>query len=102
MVPLLALTKRKEVQRARNMCRFRLRESIEIKEEINVSQKSLDCSHDSDLGRTNEDFGGPGRGYGGEAGRPYQNDIALHKILVLAKDKRQRESLVGVIWLKNP
>jgi hypothetical protein len=44
-------------------------------------------SYDRDLGTPNEDFGGPGVGLGGEAGSPYQNDTALGKVLVLAKDK---------------
>jgi hypothetical protein len=47
-----------------------------------------DCdSRDVDLGTPNEDFGGPGVGEGGEAGSPFQNDVALGKILVLALDK---------------
>lgn len=47
-----------------------------------------DCSSaDTDIGSQHEDFGGPGTGEGGAAGSPYQNDTALGKILVLAKDK---------------
>lgn len=47
-----------------------------------------DCnSADTDIGSAHMDFGGPGTGDGGALGSPYQNDTALHKILVLAKDK---------------
>jgi hypothetical protein len=38
---------------------------------------------DFDLGTPNEDFGGPGRGAGGEAGSPFQNDTAQGNILIL-------------------
>jgi hypothetical protein len=48
-----------------------------------------DCgSEDTDIGSPHEDFGGPGTGIGGALGSPFQNDTALHKTLVLAKDKR--------------
>ena len=48
-----------------------------------------DCdSADTDIGSPHMDFSGPGTGIGGAAGSPYQNDTALQKILVLAKDKR--------------
>jgi hypothetical protein len=47
-----------------------------------------DCGPaDLDLGTPNETFGGPGVGAGGEAGQPFENDTALGKVLVLAKDK---------------
>jgi hypothetical protein len=47
-----------------------------------------DCDfNDRDIASPHEDFGGPGRGIGGAAGSPYENDTALGKVLVLAKDK---------------
>ncbi len=36
---------------------------------------------DYDLGTPNEDFGGPGVGVGGEAGAPFQNDMAWGNVL---------------------
>ncbi len=41
---------------------------------------------DWDLGTANEDFGGPGRGRGGEAGRPGANDTPLDNILIISED----------------
>ncbi len=38
---------------------------------------------DDDLGTPNEDFGGPGRGAGGEAGSPFQNDTPLGHLLII-------------------
>ena len=40
--------------------------------------------NDPDLGTPNEDFGGPGKGRGGEEGEPGQNDKYLHEILIIA------------------
>lgn len=52
-----------------------------------------DCGlSDLDLGTPHEDFGGPGIGAGGEAGSPFQNDTPLHNILVLAKDKEDKNN----------
>jgi hypothetical protein len=41
---------------------------------------------DYDLGTPNEDFGGPGIGSGGEAGKPGENDVPLGKLLIIAED----------------
>jgi len=41
---------------------------------------------DYDLGTPNEDFGGPGKGNGGEKGEPGQNDEYLHEILIIAEN----------------
>jgi hypothetical protein len=47
-----------------------------------------DCDHaDRDIASPHEDFGGPGRGIGGAEGSPWENNTALGKVLVLAKDK---------------
>lgn len=40
---------------------------------------------DVDLGTPNEDFGGPGQGAGGEEGSPFQNDVPLHNLLIIAQ-----------------
>lgn len=41
---------------------------------------------DFDLGTPNQDFGGPGIGVGGEAGSPFQNDLAKGNILVVGEN----------------
>jgi hypothetical protein len=46
---------------------------------------------DWDLGTPNEDFGGPGRGWGGEAGRPGENANPLGKVLILSEDGDQND-----------
>jgi hypothetical protein len=47
-----------------------------------------ECEHfDRDIASPHEDFGGPGTGVGGELGSPFENNTALHKVLILAKDK---------------
>ena len=51
---------------------------------------------DWDLGTPNEDFGGPGRGVGGEAGQPGANMTAQGNVLILAQD------LVGGNPVSNP
>lgn len=38
---------------------------------------------DVDLGTPNETFGGPGIGVGGEMGQPYENSVALGKVLIV-------------------
>lgn len=42
---------------------------------------------DFDLGAPNKDFGGPGRGEAGEAGRPYENRTPKGKILIISEDE---------------
>jgi hypothetical protein len=48
----------------------------------------FDSSHptggDVDLGTPNEDFGGPGKGNGGEQGKEGENAVALGKLLVIS------------------
>jgi len=41
---------------------------------------------DTDLGSPHFGFGGPGVGAGGAPGSPFQNDTALHKLLILGED----------------
>lgn len=41
---------------------------------------------DFDLGSPNETFGGPGQGPGGEMGAPFENNVFLHNILIIAED----------------
>ncbi len=41
---------------------------------------------DLDLGTPNEDFGGPGRGNGGQPGQVGQNDVALGNVLIISED----------------
>jgi hypothetical protein len=41
---------------------------------------------DWDLGTTNEDFGGPGIGEGGEMDSPYANNVELGKVLIITED----------------
>jgi len=41
---------------------------------------------DRDLGTPNEDFGGPGKGEGGEEGERGENDVALGKLLIVPED----------------
>ena len=41
---------------------------------------------DLDLGTPNQDFGGPGIGFGGASGQPGQNDVAEGKILIISED----------------
>ncbi|MEZ4767690.1 MAG: SdrD B-like domain-containing protein [Caldilineales bacterium] len=41
---------------------------------------------DPDLGTPNQDFGGPGIGFGGSAGQPGENSLALGKILIISED----------------
>lgn len=41
---------------------------------------------DDDLGTPNETFGGPGVGAGGEAGQPYENDMAMGEALIIAQN----------------
>lgn len=42
--------------------------------------------YDADLGSPNGDFGGPGRGSGGERGQPGENNQALGYVLILSED----------------
>jgi hypothetical protein len=42
---------------------------------------------DTDLGAPNRDFGGPGVGSGGSAGRPGENSLPQGKVLILSEDK---------------
>jgi Tol biopolymer transport system component len=42
--------------------------------------------NDPDLGSPNEDFGGPGRGTGGEEGQPGENRWPLGNILIISED----------------
>ncbi|RMD76401.1 MAG: hypothetical protein D6818_00295, partial [Bacteroidetes bacterium] len=46
---------------------------------------------DLDLGAPNEDFGGPGKGDGGRAGRIGQNDQTLGNILIISEDYDQND-----------
>ena len=41
---------------------------------------------DDDLGTKNETFGGPGIGPGGESGAPFQNDVELYHVLIVAEN----------------
>ncbi len=41
---------------------------------------------DKDLGTPNQDFGGPGVGTGGEAGKPGQNALPLGNVLIISED----------------
>ncbi len=45
--------------------------------------------YDWDLGSPNEDFGGPGRGAGGEEGQPGENRWPLGNILIISEDRDQ-------------
>jgi len=45
--------------------------------------------YDWDLGSPNEDFGGPGRGVGGEEGQPGENRWPLGNILIISEDRDQ-------------
>ena len=45
--------------------------------------------YDWDLGSPNEDFGGPGRGLGGEEGQPGENRWPLGNILIISEDRDQ-------------
>jgi len=45
--------------------------------------------YDWDLGSPNEDFGGPGRGTGGEEGQPGENRWPLGNILIISEDRDQ-------------
>ncbi len=51
-----------------------------------VFDSSAPTGGDPDLGSPNETFGGPGIGLAGELGSPFQNAVALGKILVLAEN----------------
>ncbi len=45
--------------------------------------------YDWDLGSPNENFGGPGRGVGGEEGQPGENRWPLGNILIISEDRDQ-------------
>ena len=45
--------------------------------------------YDWDLGSPNEDFGGPGRGTGGEEGQPGENRWTLGNVLIISEDRDQ-------------
>jgi hypothetical protein len=47
--------------------------------------------YDWDLGSPNEDFGGPGRGTGGEEGQPGENRWPLGKVLIISEDGDQED-----------
>jgi outer membrane biosynthesis protein TonB len=47
--------------------------------------------YDVDLGTPNQDFGGPGRGYGGGEGQPGENRWPLGNILILTEDGDQSD-----------
>jgi hypothetical protein len=50
------------------------------------------CGPDDDLGTPHQDFGGPGTGSGGAMGSPFQNDTALHNMLILAENKTDADN----------
>jgi Tol biopolymer transport system component len=47
--------------------------------------------YDWDLGSPNEDFGGPGRGTGGEEGQPGENRWPLGNVLIISEDGDQED-----------
>lgn len=51
-----------------------------------IFDSSTPTGGDPDLGTPNQDFGGPGIGTGGESGSPYQNSVALGKLLIITED----------------
>jgi hypothetical protein len=64
------------------------------------------CPHncsglDYDLGSPNETFGGPGRGIAGEAGSPFENDIALGNVAIVTEDNNSFDpddaSVIGAV-----
>lgn len=51
-----------------------------------IFDSSSPTGGDPDLGTPNQDFGGPGIGTGGESGSPYENAVALGKLLIITED----------------
>lgn len=54
-----------------------------------IFDSSQPTGYDWDLGSPNEDFGGPGRGAGGEEGQPGENRWPLGNILIISEDRDQ-------------
>lgn len=51
-----------------------------------IFDSSFPTGGDKDLGTPNEDFGGPGKGNGGDAGSTYENRNAHGNVLILSED----------------
>ena len=56
-----------------------------------IFDSSEPTGYDWDLGSPNEDFGGPGRGTGGEEGQPGENRWPLNNVLIISEDGDQKD-----------
>ena len=56
-----------------------------------IFDSSQPTGYDWDLGSPNQDFGGPGRGTGGEEGHPGENRWPLENVLIITEDRDQAD-----------